>query len=107
MFPRFSTIISGLKFPAHSGILQVAHYDCVLASMKFEQPIPSDIQFPIRDGLRAWVNAAATVEEALSLRVPDCIGGAVEFFDQPWNDEDGELLVSSMKELDAEQSSDV
>jgi len=83
------------------------HFDCVLASMKFEQPIPSDIQFPIRDGLRAWVNAAAIVEEALSLRVPDGIGGDVQFFEQPWNDEDEELLASSMKDLDAEQPSDV
>jgi hypothetical protein len=83
------------------------HYDCVLASMKFEQPIHDDLQFPIRDGLRAWVNAAAIVEEALSLRVPDGIGGTVQFFDQSWDDEDEELLASSMKDLDAEQPSDV
>ena len=83
------------------------HFDCVLASMKFEQPIPDDIQSPIRDGLRAWVNAAAIVEEALSLRVPDDIGGVVQFFEQPWNEEDDELLASSMKDLDAEQPSDV
>lgn len=83
------------------------HFDCVLASMKFEQPIPGDIQFPIRDGLRAWVNAAAIVEEAISLRVHDDIGGDVQFFDQPWDGEDEELLVASMEELDAEQPSDV
>jgi len=83
------------------------HFDCVLASMKFEQPIPDGIQFQIRDGLRAWVNAAAIVEEALSLRVPDGIGGEVQFSDQPWDEEDEELLASSMKDLDAEQPADV
>jgi hypothetical protein len=81
------------------------HYDCVLASMKFELPIPEQIQGSIRDGLRAWVNATSIMEEALALRVEDGSERLPEFFDGPWDKEDQELLESSMKDLDAECSS--
>jgi len=80
------------------------HYDCVLASMQFERPIPEKVQGSIRDGLRAWVNASAIIEEALSLRIADSQEGTVEVHDQPWDDEDQELLDSSMRDLDAESS---
>jgi hypothetical protein len=83
------------------------HYDCVLASMKFERPIPEQIQGSIRDGLRAWVNACSIVEEALALRVEKGSEIQLEVFDQPWDEEDQELLDSSMKDLDAECRSDL
>ena len=76
------------------------HYDCVLASMKFERPIDEGIQESIRDRLRAWVNAAAIVEEALALRTGDHVGGEVEFIDAPWDDEDDDLLKESMKDME-------
>jgi hypothetical protein len=81
------------------------HYDCVLASMKFQLPIPSAIQDPIRDGLRAWVNASAIMEEALALRMPDQEQSSE--VQLPWDEEDQELLDSSMKDLDAESASDL
>lgn len=83
------------------------HYDCVLGAMKFDRPISEAIQGTIRDGLRAWVNAAAIVEEALCLRLGDSTDRTVQFFDGPWDEEDEELLSSSMKDLDAESPADV
>lgn len=79
------------------------HYDCLLESMKFERPIHVAIQDSIRDGLRAWVNAASIIEEALLLRVkPEEIPEAK---DAPWDEEDQELLDSSMRDLDAHNPS--
>jgi hypothetical protein len=83
------------------------HYDCVLASMKFERPIDEGIQDSIRDGLRAWVNAAAIVEEALALRTGDNVGGEVEFIHAPWDEEDDDLLNESMKDVEKQLSNDV
>jgi len=74
------------------------HYDCVLTSMKFNRPMAHGIQESIRDGLRAWVNAAAIIEEALSLRTGNKVGGEVEFIDSIWDNEDGSLLEESTKE---------
>jgi hypothetical protein len=79
------------------------HYDCVLASMKFKLPIPSPIQPSIRDGLRAWVNASAIMEEALALRMPDQEQSSE--VQLPWDEEDQELLDSSMRDLDADSAS--
>ena len=83
------------------------HYDCILASMKFERPIPAEIQPSIRDGLRAWVNASAIAEEALSLRLRSGPQEGSEFFDHPWDEEDQELLESSMRDLNVDCSSDL
>jgi hypothetical protein len=80
------------------------HYDCVLASMKFELPISEEIQRSICDGLRAWVNSSAIIEEALLLR-GETVEQKNELFDGPWDNEDQELLDSSMRDLDAECAS--
>ena len=83
------------------------HYDCVLASMKFDRPSPEQIQGSIRDGLRAWVNACSITEEALALRAENGSERPQEVFDLPWDEEDQELLDSSMRDLDAEFCSDL
>jgi hypothetical protein len=80
------------------------HYDCVIASMKFNLALPDDIQEAVCDGLRAWVNASVIVEEALALRQPS-VEQAPEVA-LPWDEEDEQLLASSMRDLDAESSSD-
>jgi len=82
------------------------HYDCVLAAIKFQRPIPEGIQYSIRDGLRAWVNASAIMEEALALRTQQGAEGCSEA-ELPWDEEDQELLDSSMKDLDAESATDL
>lgn len=73
------------------------HYDCVLASMKFNLPIAQEIHESILDGLRAWVNVSAIIQEALALR---CAQEEPSFFESPWDEEDQELLDSSMRDLD-------
>lgn len=83
------------------------HYDCILEAMKFDRPIPEATQGTIRDGLRAWVNAVAIVEEALCLRLETPPDNTVQFFDGPWDEEDEELMNSSMRDLDAESPADV
>lgn len=78
------------------------HYDCVMAAMKFDRPIPEGIQDALCGGMRAWVNASAIMEEALALRVPS-VEEASEVV-LPWDEEDQELLDSSMRDLDAESA---
>lgn len=82
------------------------HYHCVLASMKFELSIDKGIEELIRDGMRAWVNAAAIVEEALALRTGENVGVECEFIDAPWDDEDDGLLKESMKDMEKQLSND-
>lgn len=77
------------------------HYDCVLAAMKFNKEVAPEVRDVIVDGLRAWVNACAIMEEALELRV-----APPEYSEHPlpWDEEDEQLLASSMRDLDAESS---
>lgn len=77
------------------------HFDCVLAAMKFARHIREEVQEVICDGLRAWVNTSVIMEEALELRVPAIQQGQLPEGALPWDDEDQELLDSSMKDLDA------
>jgi len=80
------------------------HFDCVVAAIKFQRVFAKDVEYSICDGLKAWVNASAIMEEALALRTtktdeypnPDSL---------PWDEEDECLLSSSMKDMD-EQPSD-
>ena len=81
------------------------HYDCILAAMKFDRPIPEEIQRVVCEGLRAWVNASSIMEEALALRKPNATNELeVEL---PWDKEDQELLDSSMRDLDAESAAEL
>ncbi|MGB6973817.1 MAG: hypothetical protein WBD67_03945 [Terracidiphilus sp.] len=83
------------------------HYDCILASMKFELPLSEEIQDSVRDGLRAWVNACAIAEEALALRGQDESERAPEFFVGPWDEEDQYLLDSSMRDLNEQHAAGI
>lgn len=80
------------------------HYDSVLAAIKFDRPISEVIQGAVCDGLRAWVNASSIMEEALALRTSSAEELEATL---PWDEEDQELLDSSMRDLDAESAMDI
>jgi hypothetical protein len=73
------------------------HLDCLVASIRFDKPINPDILDEICDGLRGAVNAYGLIHQAVDLR---------ERVEEPalqaymWDEEDGELLESSMREIE-------
>lgn len=75
------------------------HADCIVAAMKFRKSIPADVQETIQDGLRAAVNVYAIAREALNLRRPQ--GQTNLGIELPWDNEDEELLASSMRDMNA------
>lgn len=80
------------------------HLDAAFAAMKFEITVPEDVQDTICDGLRSAVNAYSIMKEALALRTPSAgvsLGVAL-----PWDEEDDDLLASSMRDRNAFAASD-
>jgi hypothetical protein len=79
------------------------HLDCMLAAMRFNKPIQLDVLPAIIDGLRAAVNAYGYARQGLNLRVPEAepLIEAVQ-----WDDEDQELLDSSMRDMALETLDD-
>jgi len=75
------------------------HLDCAVAAIKFKKTVSEDVQCELCDGLRALVNAYAIMKEALSLRVPNLRGTPPSEF--PWDEEDDQLLVASMRDMNA------
>lgn len=77
------------------------HLDVLFAAMKFDRPVCEPIRETICDGLRASVNAFVIMKDALSLR-----SSQNEETDSalilPWDDEDEQLLASSMRDMNAE-----
>jgi hypothetical protein len=75
------------------------HLDCLTASLRTHKPIYPGVRDTIADGLRAAVNAYAYVKQGVDLRVPvnEPKVGAVE-----WDQEDQELLDSSMRDIGRE-----
>ena len=77
------------------------HVDITLAAINLGKPIAPAIQHEICEGLRTAVNAYAIGEDALALRrneegLPEPVAA-----NNVWDDEDEELLASSMRDLDA------
>ncbi|MHB8486836.1 MAG: hypothetical protein ACYDCM_14075 [Candidatus Acidiferrales bacterium] len=81
------------------------HLDVLFAAMKFDRPICEQIRETICDGLRASVNAYAIMKDALSLRRPQ-IEETAPALALPWDEEDEQLLASSMRDLNADPSVD-
>jgi hypothetical protein len=81
------------------------HMDVTLTALYTKKDIPVPVQSSICDGLRSAVNAYAIGEEALALRSPVQTS---EPDDVPyvWDEEDEELLSSSMRDLDADLAAD-
>ena len=74
------------------------HLDTMFAAMKFRKTIPATVEPLICDGLRATVNAYSIMKEALALRSTHVEEQAGQL---PWDEEDDELLASSMREINA------
>ena len=71
------------------------HLDAIFAAMKFNRPIRQSIWEPMCDGLRHAVNAYAVMKDALYLRRPK-VQEETPLEGLPWDEEDDELLASSM-----------
>lgn len=75
------------------------HLDCLIVSIRFDKAINPDILDEITDGLRAGVNAYGLIREAVNIR---------EQAEEPllesyaWDEEDQELVDSSMREIEAD-----
>ena len=78
------------------------HLDFVAAAMKFKKTVADDVQQATCDGLRASVKAYAILREALSLRTPPTAIPLPTTL--PWDEEDEQLLASSMKDINADFS---
>lgn len=79
------------------------HLDCMLGAMRFHKPIQLGVLPEIIDGLRAAVNAYGYARQGLNLRAPEPepLIEAVE-----WDEEDQELLDSSMRDMALETLDD-
>ena len=77
--------------------------DCLLAAIRWNKPIQLEVLPDIIDGLRAAVNAYGYARQGLDLRVPE---EELLIESQEWDDEDQELLDSSMKDMDVETLDD-
>lgn len=75
------------------------HMDCLIASIRFDKAINPDILDEICEGLRGAVNAYGLVRQGAELRIP---------VDEPtlapveWDEEDQELVDSSMAEMETD-----
>jgi hypothetical protein len=83
------------------------HLDVLFAAMKFDRPIREQIRETICDGLRASVNAYVIMKDALSLRLAQDAETAAPVLILPWDDEDEQLLASSMRGLNVDPSTDI
>lgn len=77
--------------------------DCMLVAMRYGKPIQIDVLPQVVDGLRAAVNAYGYARQGLDLRVPrqEPIIPV-----QDWDEEDQELLDSSMRDIEVEALDD-
>jgi len=77
------------------------HVDCLTKSMRAKKPIYPEVVEPIRDGLRAAVNAYACIRRWADLRnpKPEPELGPIE-----WTEDDERLLIDSMRDLEQESA---
>jgi hypothetical protein len=77
------------------------HVDCLAKSMRAKKPIYPEVVEPIRDGLRAAVNAYACIRQWADLRNPksELDLGPIE-----WTEDDESLLADSMRDLEKESA---
>jgi hypothetical protein len=75
------------------------HLDCLLAAIRFDKTIQPDVLTEIKSGLLAAVNAYGLARRGLVLRSTQPEPTIVN---APWDDEDKELLDSSMRDMELE-----
>lgn len=80
------------------------HLDCLAAAIKFERPIAEGIRPEICDGLRAAVNAFTIMKDAEALRNQASSVKDTNPVILPWDEEDEQLLKSSMRDINADFS---
>ncbi|MDQ2948555.1 MAG: hypothetical protein M3Y27_21890 [Acidobacteriota bacterium] len=73
------------------------HLDCLVASIRSDKQIQLEVLSEIRDGLRSAVNAYGLIREAVGLRIPRTEPNIDSYV---WDDEDQELLNTSMREME-------
>jgi hypothetical protein len=83
------------------GLWSRFHLDCLIKSVRTQKAIYPDVTEPLRDGLRASVNAYAHIRQWADLRAPRV---EQEFAMVGWTDDDEMLLADSMRDLDQELS---
>ncbi len=74
------------------------HLECLVASMRSDKPIPPEVLEIICEGLRSAVNAYGFLRQGLELRESSSIAPPQAPYD--WDEEDQELLDSSMSDMD-------
>ena len=84
------------NFAVHATWAQF-HLDCLLAGIRHGKSIQLEVLPAIIDGLRAAVNAYGYARQGLNFRSPQ-EGVAIQPLE--WDEEDQELLDSSMKDMD-------
>lgn len=78
------------------------HLECLVASMHFNKAIHPEVLTEICDGLRVAVNAYGLIRQAVDLRVPRTEPNIAPY---DWDEEDDDLLSSSMDDMEAETES--
>jgi hypothetical protein len=84
------------EFAYHAAWAQF-HLDCLLAASRFDKIIQLDVMPAIIDGLRAAVNAYGYGRQGLHLRTPE---PESQLSLHQWDEEDQELLDSSMRDME-------
>jgi hypothetical protein len=74
------------------------HLECLFAAMRFNKPIRPEVLDVICDGMRGAVNAYGLVRSGADLRWPTKEDECLTSYE--WDDEDQELLDSSMADLE-------
>jgi hypothetical protein len=75
------------------------HFDCLIRSMQLNKPLYPEVLEEISDGLRSAVNAYAYIRQGLDMRSPS-VDPLLPMVD--WDDEERELLESSMRDMNRE-----
>jgi hypothetical protein len=76
------------------------HLDCLIAAIRLDKQIYPEVLPAIIDGLRAAVNAHGLIRQGIDLRTPR--SEEPDFTVPAWDQEDQELLDSSMHDMDME-----
>ncbi len=73
------------------------HLDAVMSVIRLEKNVNEEVQHEMCNGLRALVNAYTIIQDGLSLRHTTQEPALSEGL--PWDEEDADLLASSMKDI--------
>jgi hypothetical protein len=87
-------------FSVHAGWTQF-HLECLFAAIRHKKTIYPEVGELVLDGLRAAVNAYAFARQGMDLRMPQVEPDVAPY---QWDEEDQELLNSSMADVDEEDA---